>query len=240
MKNKSNDFETRIEMFEANIAFATYIVNKYFKSQIYSNLLITREDLIQEAYLALWQATEYYDSLLGSFSTYASSYIQGSLLTFIRNNTYQMKLSRSQYYELIKYKKLKQLPESELSDEDKLFLKSYSMMYLDNSKISSLDYEISDERGSTTKLSDIAIPLDPTSKISEFDLELSLDMCIDTILSKIKSKPVRDLYEEYVYRCITDDPVTQIELAKKYGFTQSYASRIISKYNKMLYKLLNS
>lgn len=60
-----------------------YSILRPFLNFCYSNSLISKEDLTQEAWLGLLSACEHYDPTKSKFTTFAYHYIRGYIMNFI-------------------------------------------------------------------------------------------------------------------------------------------------------------
>lgn len=215
----------RDKLVEDNLKFVHYILRKNFKV---SNDLY--EDCFQEGCLGLCLAAERFDESKGlSFTTYASSYIIGYIQTFLRKNTL-LKVPR-QLIDL--YAKILKLQEENLSPkeiQEKLGISSTKYSEAINiHSVVSIDTPIDDTENLT--LGDM-IGEEPEGSVE--DLEEVVLSIVNELL-KNKSQKIRDVCEEWIYsKMWADEEPTQQYLGKKYGLSQSYVSRIRTKFDKEL------
>lgn len=210
---------------EENLKLVHYLIRKNFKvsSDDY-------DDCFQEGCLGLCKAAERFDESKGyQFATFASSYIIGYIQTYLRKDT-PMKVPRSMYELNLKILKLQEdgFNQEEIVEQ----LGITSLKYheaLGIRTVVSLDTPIDDTEGLT--IADM-LGEEPEGNVEE--LENCVLSIVDEIL-KNKSQKIRDVCQEWIYsKMWMDEEPTQQYLGKKYGLSQSYVSRIRTKFDKEL------
>lgn len=237
-KKITNSEEVRLELFDNNIKLVNYCIGKYFSGYCFRYY----DDMYQEGLLALWDSTKHYDKTKSVFVTYASSYILGRIRTFINYQTISpYKIPRTIIDNIRKFKLLKS--KSELSTKNLDWLnknsKKVEIWINDLQSTISLDYNLTDKDGTQNDVYSIGQEVDKRDNISEWIDLISIEQSIDLIVSRINNEVHKKVYEEYIYTKLAGDSITHYDLCKKYNLSQSYISRIISLYNKKLYKLIN-
>lgn len=80
------------ELFNANQKLVHYCYNKYIQKQCPPDIY---DDIIQEGFLGLWQASVRFDETLGfQFSTFAVSNIVGRMKRFLREQNSTIRILR--------------------------------------------------------------------------------------------------------------------------------------------------
>lgn len=217
--------QNRDKLVEDNLRLVHYILRKNFKvsSEWY-------DDCFQEGCMGLCLAAERFDESKGlQFATYASSYIMGYIQTFLRNNSL-LKVPRPLIDLNAKILKLQEenLSPKEIQERLGIDHKKYSEAISIYSVVS-LDTTIDEDEHLT--LAD-TIGEEPEGSVE--DLE-EIVLSIVNELLKNKSQKIRDVCEEWIYSkmWLGEEP-TQAYLGKKYGLSQSYVSRIRTKFDKEL------
>lgn len=115
-------------LFDDNQRFVYFIINKNFS---FTRNKEYYDDIVQQGMLGLWLACSNFDPSKGKFLTYASGYVNGYILRFLRENTRTIRPPRKILDVLSKYNSLneedfdKYLKEMEISDEE--FSKALSL-----------------------------------------------------------------------------------------------------------------
>lgn len=188
---------------------------------------MSKDDILQEAYLGLWKACLQFDESKGyEFSTYAIPLINGSILIMLRDNE---ALKTPRVFKDIRSALLHHGFTLPLTDEEmnvlleeKRFSRKQIIEYSQYSTVS-LDSYITDTN--ECNLSDII----PDKNASDFYKNLSedeIEKLVDSVLNYIKPSS-RDLVEEWMYASLEGYRISQAELASKYNRSQSQVSRIL-------------
>lgn len=191
------------ELFNANQKLVYYCYHKYIETQCPPGIY---DDIIQEGFLGLWQASVRFDETLGfQFSTFAVSNIVGRMKRFLREQNSTIRILRRDW---------------ENGDTDK---------YL----TTSLDACLSEDNESNLE-SIIPAPPDNYEGLTEelIDSFIEHERRRRYQYSNVKSDIIeRDLaiLEEYLYGVTFFEPPGQEIMAKKYGTSQSSVSKIIRK-----------
>lgn len=221
---KENEISKATIRFRENLKLVFYVTKRYSEP---IDAAIDKEDILQTAYVALWEACLRFDESKGyEFSTYAVPIINGKILIMLRDNE-SLKTPRV-------FKDIRSalrihgftLPlsdeEMNILVEEKKFSRSQIVEYSQFSTIS-LDSYITDT--DNCNLSDII----PDKDAGKFYKELSeeeIERLVNSVLSYIKVNN-RDLVEEWLYASLEGYRITQSELAHKYKCSQAQVSRIL-------------
>lgn len=191
------------ELFNANQKLVYYCFHTYIRNQCPPSIY---DDIIQEGFLGLWQASIRFDETRGfQFSTFAASNIVGRMKRFLREQNSTIRILRRDW---------------EKGDTDK---------YL----TTSLDACLSDDNENNLE-SIIPAPPDNYEGLTEELIESFIKherhrryQCLNAKADIIE----RDLaiLEEYLYGATFFEPPGQEVMAKKYGTSQSSVSKIIRK-----------
>lgn len=191
------------ELFNANQKLVYYCFYTYIRNQCPPSIY---DDIIQEGFLGLWQASIRFDETRGfQFSTFAASNIVGRMKRFLREQNSTIRILRRDW---------------EKGDTDKYVT-------------TSLDACLSDDNENNLE-SIIPAPPDNYEGLTEelIDSFIEHERRRRYQYSNIKSDIIeRDLaiLEEYLYGATFFEPPGQEVMAKKYGASQSSVSKIIRK-----------
>lgn len=186
------------ELFDKNQKLVGWCFKKYIREYSASDF----EDIMQEGMLGLWEASQRYDESKGiKFATFAVPYIFGYMKRYVRDKRNVIRIPRSIY------------------DKQNIELISNLRNTI------SLDAEISQDNGSSIRISDIIGDIPD-------EYEFVTENLIESFLSTIKDSKHRDIMEEYYYTYVWCKKLTQAELIEKYKVSQPQVSRIIKRYNK--------
>lgn len=187
---------------------------------------MSKDDILQDAYLGLWKACLGFDESKGfEFSTYAVPMIRGQIMRDLRDNE---ALKTPRYFKDIRSALNKHGFTLPLNDEeiDVLisegnFSKEQIMSYAEPDLIS-IDSPIKEDSKNT--YADI-IPGDNMDLGFEMQEE-EIEGIIDSVLSYIKPQH-RDLVEEWMYSVLAGCRVSQETLGIKYNISQPKVSRVL-------------
>ena len=186
------------EIFDENQKLVGWCFKKYIGEYSASDF----EDIMQEGMLGLWEASQKYDeSKEIKFSTFAVPYIFGYMKRYVRDKRNVIRIARSVY--------------------DKHDTELISNLR----NVTSLDAEVSQDDGSSTRISDLIGDIPDEYEFITEDL-------IDNFLATIKDSKHRDIMEEYYYAYVWCKKLTHAEIVEKYKISQPQVSRIIKRYNK--------
>lgn len=227
--------EERNDLVLQNLNLVHYVAHK----KILIPNSVSYEDVIQEGTIGLMKSIEKFDPTLGvSFTTYATLYIKGYMMRFIREHKHLVKYSRSELDAYVKIIRSGKLPE-DLSDQElsDLGIKPYQMSAIRSmSSFMSIDESILDNM----TLAEV-IPDNRTEEFSEDYYRSELDTIKDSVLVKSFKLPAhRDIINDWYYSSLEDSKSIQIEMAAKHNTTQCQISRIIRKFKKEFLKELKS
>lgn len=191
------------ELFNANQKLVYYCYHKYIEKQCPPGIY---DDIIQEGFLGLWQASVRFDETLGfQFSTFAVSNIVGRMKRFLREQNSTIRILRSDWETGDTNKYVTCSLDACLSEDNENNLESIIPARPD-------DYE-----GLTEDLIDSFIEHErrrryqcPNAKSDIIERDLAI-------------------LEEYLYGVPFFEPPGQEVMAKKYGTSQSSVSKIIRK-----------
>lgn len=239
--------DERLNIFNSNQGLAVFIANKHWY-----NSPMTHDDLVQEALLALWSATERYDANLSVFSTYATQYIYHSLTNYAYKAKYGCTGSKSNFREAVSLVKIARREDRRLDDvlkENKASsaIATYAnIIYAGDAAFVSLHAPMCvDGEPTTVTLGDI-IPAD-------YDIE-------ETSCDHVYAKQIMDLFDKkFTPKCLsysTADAerrakllsyfresifgvrLSQVEIANRLGVSESAVSAQFKRWTKQLQKLL--
>lgn len=191
------------ELFNANQKLVYYCYHKYIKKQCPPSIY---DDIIQEGFLGLWQASVRFDETLGfQFSTFAASNIVGRMKRFLREQNSTIRILRNDW---------------ENGETDKYVTTSLDARFSDdneNNLESIIPGQPDDYEWLTEELIDSFIKHERSRRYQ----------CLNAKADIIE----RDLaiIEEYLYGATFFEPPSQEVIAKKYGASQSSVSKIIRK-----------
>lgn len=191
------------ELFNANQKLVYYCYHKYIEKQCLPGI---HDDIIQEGFLGLWQASIRFDETRGfQFSTFAASNIVGRMKRFLREQNSTIRISRSDW---------------ENGDTDKYVT-------------CSLDVCLSEDNENNLQSIIPARPDDYEGLTEELiESFIEHERCRRYQCPNARSEIIeRDLaiLEEYLYGVAFFEPPRQESIAKKYGVNQVLVSRTIRK-----------
>lgn len=191
------------ELFNANQKLVHYCYHKYIRKQCPPGI---HDDIIQEGFLGLWQASVRFDETLGfQFSTFAVSNIVSRMRRFLREQNSTIRILRSDWEKGDTAKYVTCSLDACLSDDNENNLESILPAQPD-------DYE-----GLTEELIDSFIEHERPRRYQCLNAEADI---IERDLA---------ILEEYLYGATFFEPPSQEVMAKKYGTSQPSVSRIIRK-----------
>ena len=181
----------------------------------------TWDDTFQEGCIGLCHAIEKYDPESGyKFSTYAFVVIRGYMLRYLRDNNL-IKTSRDV---VSRRNRVHYYRDKGMSDEEimrKMKITPFELVEVDNiTDVSSLDYCPPDV---DSTISDI-IP-DTSEYVEDYYGLVNHIISLAERVAPIKHKTL--CLESLYSRIYEDTPITQEELARKYGYSQPQVSRIL-------------
>ena len=191
------------ELFNANQKLVYYCFHTYIRNQCPPSIY---DDIIQEGFLGLWQASIRFDETRGfQFSTFAASNIVGRMKRFLREQNSTIRILRRDWEKGDTDKYVTTSLDACLSDDNENNLESIIPAPPDN-------YE-----GLTEELIDSFIKHERHRRYQ----------CLNAKSDIIE----RDLaiLEEYLYGATFFEPPGQEVMAKKYGASQPSVSKIIRK-----------
>lgn len=189
------------------------------------------EDYLQEGIVGLVEAVDKFDESKGfQFSTFAYPFIRGKILRYSQNRSRTVRLPRSLWYQKVEYNRLvnKGLTDEEI--REKLNVSESDWFNVLNDGVASLDYV--DEDSGMTRYKTLGEE-DNLDEVFYYNVDVTLKYIL-----RNERQHVIDIYEEYIFSILYDEPVTQMYLSAKYGVSQAQVSRIINKYNNILKELL--
>lgn len=191
------------ELFNANQKLVYYCYHKYIKKQYPPGIY---DDIIQEGFLGLWQASIRFDETLGfQFSTFAASNIVGRMKRFLREQNSTIRILRNDWENGETDKYVTTSLDARLSDDNENNLESIIPGQPDDYEELTgelIDSFIEHERRRRYRYSNAQ------SDIIERDLAI---------------------VEEYLYGATFFEQPSQEFMSKKYGVSQSSISKIIKK-----------
>jgi RNA polymerase sigma factor (sigma-70 family) len=194
------------------------------------------EDLFQEGCYGLTLAAIRFDETKGyKFSTYAIPMITTTMLSYLRNYTYLVKIPRRLKDAMVQLMRIES-KYGEISDKELSELSGVpeeDIRDIRNAVVTSLDAPVeTDKNESDESFYNFIIEEQFNETVVE-EYYKSLDKLL------LNADPrVRSIYEEWFYCRINDVEISQVYLSKKYGCSQSYVSRIISQFNKKYKEIL--
>lgn len=185
---------------------------------------ISKEDMLQDAYLGLWKSCLDFDDTKGyQFSTYAVPMIRGEVLRRLRDSG---ALHIPRYFKDMRNALATHGFTLPLTDEEVDILVSEGkfsrkqIMEYSEPEIIEIDRPIKDGDSTFREI----IP-DSKRFESEFS-EDEIEFIIDKIISYIKPNH-RDMVEEWMYATLEGCGVNQSTLGIKYGMSQAAVSRVL-------------
>ncbi len=186
---------------------------------------MSKDDIIQDAYLGLWKACLGFDESKGfEFSTYAVPMIRGQIMRDLRDNE---ALKTPRYFKDIRYVLKKHGFTLPLSDQEidilvreGKFSRNQIMSYAEPD-IVCLDSPIKED-SKNTHAEIIPGDMDIDIKLTEDEIEY----IIDHVISYIKPQH-RDIVEEWMYSVLAGCKVNQETLGVKYNISQPQVGRIL-------------
>lgn len=210
-------------LFRENIRLANHIVSKISSPR---DPAIDREDMLQEAYLALWRVCCNFDESKGfAFSTYALPYIRGAVLRMLRDNE-PIKTSRA-------HKDIRSLLEKygytlPLTEEEIVTIMTDSTLTRRQieafTELSVMSFDAPISGTEDFYLGDVVrSPEEIEYQFSDEEIE----SLVDKILQYIKPLH-KDIVEEWMYATLAGSRITNQQLADKYNMRQPSVSRILN------------
>lgn len=202
------------ELFNANQKLVYYCYHKYIKKQCPPGIY---DDIIQEGFLGLWQASIRFDETLGfQFSTFAASNIVGRMKRFLREQNSTIRILRNDWENGETDKYVTTSLDAYLSDDNKNNLESIIPGQPD-------DYE-----ELTEELIDSFIEHERRRRYQSSDAQSDI---IERDLA---------ILEEYLYGATFFEQPRQEFMSKKYGVSQSSISKIIKKGRQLFQEFIQS
>lgn len=202
------------ELFNTNQKLVYHCYHTYIRNKCPPSIY---DDIIQEGFLGLWQASIRFDETRGfQFSTFAVSNIVGRMKRFLREQNSTIRILRRDWENGDTDKYLTTSLDACLSDDNEHNLESIISVQPD-------DYE-----GLTEELIDSFIKHERSRRYQ----------CLNAKADIIE----RDLaiLEEYLYGATFFEPPSQEVMAKKYGASQSSVSKIIRKGQQLFKEFIQS
>lgn len=183
------------------------------------------EDLVQEAYIGLWNACTKFDETKGfEFSTYAVPYIRGTILRFLRDTE---SISTPRAFHDIRTDIARHGFSLPLTDEDVDILVSEGR-FSRSQILNCVEFSLASLEDPIPGKDNIYIGDRVVAPSSEIQLsEDELEAAMDDLLLCIKPKN-RDLVEEWLYASMEGEKINQQSLADKYNISQAQVSRVIN------------
>lgn len=220
------DIPSRELLFYDNIKLVNYTITKYNLNTNMQDI----EDLLQVGYIGLWVACLKYNPKLGyTFSSYAIPTILGFIRKYLRGYTDLIRRPRRFYdAEFILYKENIQLP---LRDSDieyitnKYNISEYYLTNLVIPTIYSIDSKVADTEDLLYK-DTIPDPNDPYEDI--YDINKIIEDLLE--VSHITNPRHYDLMKDYLITKSQGIKITQTDLGRRHGYTQTYVCRMLERY----------
>lgn len=196
------------------------------------------QDYIQEGLYGLTLAAMRYDeSSENKFSTFATSYIDGYARRFRREFvSSSIRLPRSVLDILPKISRLADAGynSNEIAEELQIPHKdiAYTISVLSPSSLD--DVAAAGPDGNELKLQEMIGAEDPDYEAIFVDEHI--ESCIMKVAESFHSEKQEGVWLDYIYMNLFGEPVTDNVLAKKYNFSQSYVSRLLTR-GKNLFRL---
>lgn len=217
---QNGDYDAQVKLFEHNLRFVVYIINKYF-----SNSTVDKDDLFQIGSMELWKAIQRFDySKNVKLMTYATTLIYGGIKTYINEKSNTLVIPKNDRVLLSKILDLKSVDNTlgirELSKKlkvpeiDIIFcLKSHKDI-ISLSKQCLIEYETENE----VNIENIISKVEPSIE----DIVEHNDLCnkLEKIINELDER--EKFIIEYVFRLDR----SQLECAEKLNMSQSHTSKI--------------
>lgn len=212
-----------------NMRLVHYIIKKYVKPAPGDY-----DDFVQVGMMGLIKAAIGWDETKGNkFSTYATRMILGYCQTYKRQQHPLVKYDRKT---IDNYTHIAQLT-AEGKDE-KAIMAELGLTVIEYAEAinvyspDSLDRELNIHNGDgdSVLLSDTVS--DPEGSVeTSYETVEAEAVFLDVLAQVLKGVDQRqaDIYEEYIYSLMSGETLKQVYFAEKYGLSQSYVSRILSK-----------
>lgn len=226
--------EERRHLVTENINLVHYTIQKYFHTKPGQP---GYDDLFQSGCEGMVKAAIKYDEGMAAFSTYAVALIIGEVRRYKRDCLTVLRPS-SKYRDLaapvMKCIQAGMEPEETIAKLG-ITLEDYQEACC-VCCVDSLDWKLNeDDPDSATMLDMIGYDQDMEAGLTE---ETFME-ALDELLSRGHvSKVQADVFDDYVSSCLYGDKPTQMELAAKYGISQTHVSRILRAMSKQYQQLL--
>ena len=225
----------------AEVAYRIYKENEKLIYWCLKKFLIAQndyDDCYQEAAWGLYYCALYYREDAGtSFATYAVPSISGRIQRYLRERKNIIRLSRKMIdnkYAIAKYTEENNIVDGQILDwiqleEIGITEKEYYET-IQVGSVASLEDKIDMKNGDKAELADVV----PDKNNTEEEIFNNGYILVDEFLDFYKKYPGNTEVKANIFRDACDNiimgyGIRQRELAEKYGFSQSYISRIVHK-----------
>lgn len=229
-----------------NLLFVITIAKKYQHS--IGNTALTLEDLIAEGNIGLCVAIERYDHTKDyKFISYAVGWIKQRILLTIKNNIKNIRTTQNNQAILFKLNQLEIKLQQKLNTDintntlyehaitENIITPTQNSLFIENLKISSqfeksLSQKINDDN-------DEIIDLYVDNNVIQYDNKLSkteINDFIDNLLNYIKHPNAINMIKDVYGINKNNIPLSMLQIAEKYEYSEPGARLIINKYMKIL------
>lgn len=239
--------DTRLQLFESHKALAVSIATKHWVFKHNDG-----DDVVQEALIALWNATDSYDETRASFSTHATYCISQALTTFAHNMQFGKCARGKSFYKavnIVNNANKTNTPIDEILKDENVsdaVARYVNILMVHNKPNISLSDTI--VRGDWVHESTIAdfIPADTnveeevyekiyTAELLDLFNNVFIPACLNSKFQGIeRRKRLMKYYKQYIF----DGDISQRAIANKIGISSSAVSSQFHRWNRYLAKLL--
>lgn len=238
----------RMELFNSHMRLAYDAANKHWVSQY-----VEHDDLVQEALIALWDATETYDATTAKFSTYAHSCIYYKLYNYYYLSRYGQIGCNSNFQlaatyvreavnnnkDLKEYLKEKKAPESVriyaelLSNGEAAFTSLSSVVYTNNA---GADITLEETLSSDCSIEDTVLNAVEEEELQSFLRDEFVPYCLSRATVTKKKRQEKLLY--YFLLNLEEKKYSQSYIAAAVGISRNGVSLQFRRWRKYLKKML--
>lgn len=219
--------EEKWRLITENQPLLAYFVNKF--GVPYSSPMF--DDILSEVLLLAFKALNWYNPDKSKIATYFAMYFRHQIPLIIAKYKYPFDVSRK---DLFNVPKVANDDVEDLSEKNIAFARGLNLPTV------SLDSTVSDDN--SISYADVIPDKAPSPFSQYFDslIEVKQFEYIEMAANIFKEDKHRQIWFEFAYGNIFDDPPTQRYLASKYGYSQSYVARILIKAKNTFKKLLEA
>lgn len=199
------------------------------------------DDYVQEGMCALTLAATRYDEHAGTtFSTFASSYIEGYMRRYRREfANCPLRIPRRMLDVMPAIYTLQNEGYSNEEVAEKLNMKGMDFRYLMCAIApASFDAPVGSDSENTLTLSEVTEG--GTDGFDVLESDDNIDHCIGLVADSLKGDALKGIWYDYIYSAVFDQPVRQAVLAEKYNLSQPYVGRVLAKAKKQLQDYLEN